>query len=111
MLQTVADINPMKNTYYLDYYENSSLEKLQSDMQNYQKEIEPAILKMIDTRRLIVIYEKHYRIKTSSKHFWKSCDVDNIASAKTIEKCGGNLEREEPFVYEEDVYYKYWITL
>lgn len=40
-----------------------------------------------------------------------TCDVDNVASCKTVEKCGGVLEREEPFVYKKDLYYKYWITV
>lgn len=40
-----------------------------------------------------------------------TCDTDNVASCKTIEKCGGTLEREEPFFYEDESYYKYWIEI
>jgi len=40
-----------------------------------------------------------------------TCDVDNIASYKTIEKCGGKREQKEPFELDGELYYKYWITL
>ena len=40
-----------------------------------------------------------------------TCDTDNIASCKTIEKCGGKREQEAPFVLDGEPYYKYWIVL
>ena len=40
-----------------------------------------------------------------------TCDIDNVASCKTIEKCGGKREQEEPFVMNGEPYYKYWIVL
>lgn len=40
-----------------------------------------------------------------------TCDVDNMASSKTILKNGGVLERECPFDWEGERYYKYWIDL
>lgn len=40
-----------------------------------------------------------------------TCDTENVASCKTIEGCGGRLEREEPFLYKGEPYYKYWIVL
>lgn len=40
-----------------------------------------------------------------------TCDIDNVASCKTIEKCGGKREQEEPFVLDGESYYKYWIIL
>lgn len=40
-----------------------------------------------------------------------TCDTDNVASCKTIEKCGGKPERKEPFVFENETYFKYWIEV
>ena len=40
-----------------------------------------------------------------------TCDVDNVASQKTIERNRGVLERETPFILGEEQYYKYWIDL
>ena len=40
-----------------------------------------------------------------------TCDTDNTGSYKTVENCGGVLEKEEPFVLDGETYYKYWITL
>ena len=40
-----------------------------------------------------------------------TCDTDNIASCKTIERCEGYKEQDEPFVLEEEVFYRYWIEL
>ena len=40
-----------------------------------------------------------------------TCDVDNIASQRTIERCGGRLERKEMFLQEGESYYKYWIEI
>ena len=40
-----------------------------------------------------------------------TCDIDNIASCKTVEKCGGKKEQEEVFVLDGEPYYKYWIVL
>ena len=38
-----------------------------------------------------------------------TCDVDNVASVKVIVKNGGVLEREMPFDWDGEKYYKYWI--
>lgn len=40
-----------------------------------------------------------------------TCDADNIASRKTIVKNGGVLEREAPYFYLDEQYYKFWIYL
>ncbi len=48
MLQTVVDINPMKDMPYLDYYENTEVEVQIEDMLQYHRHIEKAILKMIN---------------------------------------------------------------
>lgn len=40
-----------------------------------------------------------------------TCDIDNIASCKTVEKCGGKKEQEDAFVLDSEPYYKYWIVL
>ena len=40
-----------------------------------------------------------------------TCDTDNVASCKTVEKCGGKKEQEDAFVLDGEQYYKYWITL
>lgn len=40
-----------------------------------------------------------------------TCDTDNVASCKTVEKGGGKKEQEAPFVLDGEQYYKYWITL
>ena len=40
-----------------------------------------------------------------------TCDIDNIASCKTVEKCGGKKEQEDAFVLDGEPYYKYWIVL
>lgn len=40
-----------------------------------------------------------------------TCDTDNIGSYKTVEKCGGVREQEEPFMLDGEPYYKYWIML
>lgn len=40
-----------------------------------------------------------------------TCDIDNIASCKTVEKCGGKKEQEDAFVLDGEPYYKYWIIL
>jgi len=48
ILQTVVDINPMKNLSYLDYYEKTELNTLIEDMGEYHKVISKAISKIID---------------------------------------------------------------
>lgn len=48
ILQTIVDINPMKDINYLDYYEYSDLDVQIRDMQEYHKNIENAIMKMIN---------------------------------------------------------------
>lgn len=48
--------------------------------------------------------------KAGLKRVLLTCDTDNVASYKTIEKCGGKREQEEPFVLDGELYYKYWIT-
>lgn len=40
-----------------------------------------------------------------------TCDIDNVASCKTIEKCGGMLEQKAPFEWKGDIYFKYWIEI
>ena len=40
-----------------------------------------------------------------------TCDTDNVASCKTIERCDGKLEQNEPFELEGEFYYKYWIGI
>ncbi len=40
-----------------------------------------------------------------------TCDTDNVASCKTIEKCGGTLEQKEVFYYRGEPYFKYWIEI
>ena len=40
-----------------------------------------------------------------------TCDIDNVASCKTIEKCGGKREQETTFVLDGETYFKYWIEL
>jgi len=40
-----------------------------------------------------------------------TCDTDNVASCKTIEKCGGTLEQKESFYYKVEPYFKYWIEV
>lgn len=40
-----------------------------------------------------------------------TCDIDNVASCKTVEKCGGKKEQEDAFVLDGEPYYKYWIVL
>jgi len=49
--------------------------------------------------------------KTGIDKVLLTCDIDNIASCKTVEKCGGNKEQEEAFVLDGEPYYKYWIEL
>ena len=49
--------------------------------------------------------------KAGIKRVLLTCDVDNIASLKTIEKCGGVREQEAPFVLDGEQYYKYWIEI
>ena len=40
-----------------------------------------------------------------------TCDTDNVASCKTIEKCGGTPEQKEAFYYKGELYFKYWIEI
>lgn len=40
-----------------------------------------------------------------------TCNIENHASRKTILNCGGILERDEPFTYDKELYYKYWINV
>lgn len=47
MLQTVADINPMKDRNYLDYYENVDVDIQIKDLQEYHQRMADAILKMV----------------------------------------------------------------
>ena len=49
--------------------------------------------------------------KEGIKRVLLTCDMDNIASLKTIEKCGGVREQEAPFVLDGELYYKYWIEI
>jgi len=49
--------------------------------------------------------------KFGMKKVLLTCDVDNIASRKTIVKNGGILERETPYFNVGEMYYKYWIYL
>lgn len=48
MLQTIADINPMKGKNYLDYYSDSSLQELIDDIKDYHHNIEQAIIRLIE---------------------------------------------------------------
>ena len=49
--------------------------------------------------------------KTGIDKVLLTCDIDNIASCKTLEKCGGKKEQEDAFVLDGEPYYKYWIVL
>ena len=49
--------------------------------------------------------------KTGIDKVLLTCDIDNIASCKTVEKCGGKKGQEEAFVLDGEPYYKYWIVL
>ena len=49
--------------------------------------------------------------KTGMDKVLLTCDTDNVASCKTVEKGGGKKEQEAPFVLDGEQYYKYWITL
>ncbi|MBQ7863157.1 MAG: GNAT family N-acetyltransferase [Lachnospiraceae bacterium] len=49
--------------------------------------------------------------KTGIDKVLLTCDIDNVASCKTVEKCGGKKEQEAPFVLDGEPYYKYWIVL
>ncbi len=40
-----------------------------------------------------------------------TCDVDNIASRKTIIKNGGILEKEDLYICDDEEYYKFWIHI
>ncbi|MBQ2980706.1 MAG: GNAT family N-acetyltransferase [Lachnospiraceae bacterium] len=40
-----------------------------------------------------------------------TCDVDNIASIKTIIKNGGIMEKESPYIWDDEKYYKFWIGI
>lgn len=40
-----------------------------------------------------------------------TCNVDNIASRKTILKNGGGWEKESPYIYHDEKYYKFWIRI
>lgn len=42
-----------------------------------------------------------------------TCDAENIASERTIQKCGGVLEKEAPILYheEERISKTYWIPI
>lgn len=40
-----------------------------------------------------------------------TCDVDNIASIKTIIKNGGIMEKESPYILDCEKYYKFWIEI
>ena len=40
-----------------------------------------------------------------------TCDVDNVASQKTIIQNGGILEKENPYIYCDEKYYKFWIDI
>jgi len=48
ILQTVVDINPMKGTFYLDYYANSTKEQLIKDLVVYHQHLETAIYRLIE---------------------------------------------------------------
>lgn len=49
--------------------------------------------------------------KTGIDKVLLTCDTDNVASCKTVEKCGGKKEQEDAFVLDGEPYYKYWIVL
>lgn len=40
-----------------------------------------------------------------------TCNIDNIGSIKTVVNCGGTLEQSDPYTYEKNTFYKYWIVL
>ena len=40
-----------------------------------------------------------------------TCDADNIASIKTIIKNGGVKEKESPYLWGDEKYYKFWIKI
>ena len=48
VLQTIADINPMRGQNYLDYYSDNEKSKLIDDIINYHKILEPAINRLIE---------------------------------------------------------------
>lgn len=61
------------------------------------------------TKMLKLVLEEAKKLRVDK--LLLTCDADNIGSNKTILNCGGVLEREEPFDYEGEIYYKYWISL
>ncbi|MDP4177132.1 MAG: isopentenyl transferase family protein [Bacillota bacterium] len=48
VLQTVTDINPMKNMDYREYYIKKSIDELINDVEEYHSKIWPAIKRLID---------------------------------------------------------------
>ena len=48
ILQTVSDINPMKDTFYLDYYANTDKDRLIEDIVAYHKHLETPIRRLIE---------------------------------------------------------------
>lgn len=48
MLQTVVDINPMKENNFLEYFNDSSLRELIDDIRVYHKNMEPALARLIE---------------------------------------------------------------
>ncbi len=40
-----------------------------------------------------------------------TCDTDNVASIKTIIKNGGIKEKESPYFWGDEKYYKFWIEI
>lgn len=79
LLQTVADINPMSEMNYLDYYASKSFEALVEDMKVYHKAMEPAIQKMIDIHS-----EWGKKEKYLARSLWQNQFLEKECRAKNM---------------------------
>ena len=57
--------------------------------------------------KLVLEKAKQYGLK----EVMLTSSIENRASISTILRCGGVLEREEPFTYANEKYYKFWICI
>lgn len=98
ILQTAADINPMKGLNYLDYYESKSFDTQIDDLKKYHKHIEKAILKMVEIHSTwgssMVI--EGYAIYPHSVDF-ENPNVDSVWLIASEELLRSRLEKSQAF--------------
>ena len=115
VLQTISDINPMRDQNYLDYYAYNKKAKLIEDIVEYHKRLEPAISRLIDIHStwghpLIIegwaLYPKNYKVERNNVFsIWLIAD-SNLLRSRLIMNEGFYSNAKEPEKFTENYLYR-----